>query len=497
MPEDQNAPDPPPRDAGTHYGGAGSLRGGAGSLRGEAGSLRGEALRTDPRIAKAKALLNAAIAEHAPPPRVAPPDPAQNDTHQALIRRLTATRGGPPIWPYLSTGIGNGPYVELTDGSVKLDFIGGIGVHGGGHSHPDIVSAAVDAAIDDTVMQGNLQQHPPSITFAEKLIALASATGAPLDRGLIATSGAMANENALKIALHKRHPADRVLAFENAFAGRSLAMAALTDRGNYRSGLPITIDVDYLPFRDHAADDFGMTRTMRYLDRLLDRHADRYAAFWAEPIAGEGGYYAGGGVFFRTICDRLREANIPIIFDEVQSFGRTDRAFAFQHYGLDEFADIVTVGKITQACATLWGESFQPNAPILSQTFTGSTAAIAAGITMLDGLAADCFGDDGRNQRRHEYFTKRLSELAGRHPGRITGPFGVGMMIAFTPDDGSMDAAKSLLKRLYDAGLLAFICGGGGDRPARIRFLPPPLITTEAHIDTAVEILDGVLASDA
>lgn len=455
--------------------------------------LIGDSLKSDPRIAQAKKLIAEAICDHGQSlTDVRPPQTAAADDHQTLIDRISATRGGPPIWPYLSTGIGRGPYVELTDGSVKLDFIGGIGVHGAGHSSPKILDAAIDAAIEDTVMQGNLQQHPPSIDFAERMISLASQSGAKLDRGLIATSGAMANENALKLAMHHRAPADRVIAFDNAFAGRSLAMAAITDRAKYRSGLPVTVDVDYLPFRDPHHVERSTRWAVDECRRLLDRHPDRYAAFWAEPIAGEGGYYEGGEEFFTRICEVLRQADVPIIFDEVQSFSRTSRPFAFQHYRLDAFADIVTFGKITQACGTLWGEAFHPTAPILSQTFTGSSSAIAAGSAMIDGLLeANCFGEQGQNVRRHQYFAAQLEELAARYPGRVGGPYGVGMMVAFTPDDGSFEAAKAMMDQMYDAGLLGFVCGGG---PTRIRFLPPPVITTNEHIDAAIRILDQVLA---
>src|SRR6056297_3639987 len=134
-----------------------------------------------------------------------------SERYAAMLARLTQSRGGPPIWPYLASGLGNGPWVELADGSVKLDMIGGIGVHGAGHSDPRLLEAAVDGALEDTVMQGNLQQHPPGIRLSEQLIGLASAGGADLPYCMLSTIGAMANENALKIALHRAAPADRVL----------------------------------------------------------------------------------------------------------------------------------------------------------------------------------------------------------------------------------------------------------------------------------------------
>lgn len=460
----------------------------------QSSSTHAEALRADPRIAEAKRLIAEAVAEHGGAiSGVAPPQPDLLDSYQAMLDRLGVARGGTPFWPYLSSGLGNGPYVELADGSVKLDFICGIGVHGAGHSDQAMISATIDSALEDTVMQGNLQQHPPSLKLCEKILELATQSGAKLDHCLLSTSGAMANENALKIAFHNKAPADRIIAFDNAFAGRTMAMAALTDRPNYRAGLPLTLNVDYIPFRDPANPERSQRWAVDEVHRLLKRHPGRYAAFWAEPIAGEGGYYPGSQEFFTALCEPLREAGVTIIFDEVQSFSRTSRPFAFQHFQLDHFADIVTVGKITQVCATLYGESFKPTGPILSQTFTGSSSAIATGIEMLDLLEeGGCFGPDGQNVKRHEHFAAGLASLADKYPGLVRGPYGEGMMIGFTPGDGSFDQAKTLMTIMYETGLLGFVCGSD---PTRIRFVPPPANTTTEHIDAALALLDQSLAA--
>ena len=456
-------------------------------------STAARSLRDDPRIAQAKALILEAIAEHSGKlTDVRPPNPELAAEYDALLQAAAATRGGPLIWPYLSAGLGNGPYVELADGSVKLDFIGGIGVYGCGHSHPETITASIDAAIDDVPMQGNLQQHPPSIRVAQRLIELASSAAAPLKLCMLSTSGAMANENALKLAFHKAAPADRVLAFDNAFAGRSIALASITDRPSYRQGLPLALSVDYLPSLDHRDPQRSIRWAVNELRRLLARHPGKYAAFWAELIAGEGGYYPGSHDFFAALCQPIREAGIPIIFDEVQSFSRTSRPFAFQHFGLDEFADIVTVGKITQVCATLYRESFKPTAPILSQTFTGATSSMAIALSTLEALeATGCFGANGWNMRRHDHFAAGLQRLVERHPGKIAGPFGEAMMIAFTPGNGSFEHAKRMMDLMFAEGLLGFVCGSN---PTRLRFLPPPVITTTEHIDAALELLDGALA---
>ncbi len=452
-----------------------------------------EAFRADPRIAQAKELIREALAEHsAQVAQVRPPRAELAGVYQDLLAEGAATRGGPLLWPYLSGGLGHGPYVELADGSVKLDFIGGIGVYGSGHSDWPATAAALQAALEDVAMQGNLQQHPIGIRFSQKLIELASQGGTPLKLCMLSTSGAMANENALKLAFHKHAPADRIIAFDNAFAGRSLALAAVTDRPKYRQGLPLALAVDYLPAFDHTRPHESTAAAVGELQRLLDRHPGRYAGLWAELIAGEGGYYPGNHDFFAALGERARAANIAVIFDEIQTFSRTSRPFAFQHYGLEAYADIVTVGKITQVCATLYRESFKPTGPILSQTFTGASSSMAVGLAALEGLVQNkCFGEQGWNMRRHQHFAAGLQRLAERYPGKISGPYGEAMMVAFTPAGGSYDEAKKLMDLMFEEGLLGFVCG---QSPTRLRFLPPPLVTTEADIDAALAILDRALA---
>ncbi len=456
-------------------------------------SLAAEQLKNDPRLAEAKKLILDAVAEHQRPlVSVRPPSPELVADYQQMLSDFGAIRGGNIFFPYLGSGIGNGPFVELADGSVKLDLITGIGVHGYGHSHPMLIEAGINAAIGDTIMQGNLQQNTNSCDISKLLTDVACESGAGLKHCFLSTSGAMANENSLKMAFQKNHPANRVIAFTHCFAGRTLGLAQVTDKAKYRVGLPDTISVDYIPFFNENDPEKSTQYAVKRFKHHVERHPGKHAALWMELIQGEGGYYEGNTEFFEALIEVARENKIAVIADEVQTFCRTTRPFAFQHFGLDKQVDLVTIGKISQVCATLFTDDYIPQPGLISQTFTGSTWAIVAAHKIVSGLIANGnFGADGKNVRLNQHFAAGLKAVGAKYPGSISGPYGVGGMIAFTPFDGSAAIASEMVKRLYDAGLMSFMAGGD---PSRVRFLIPLGCVDESHIDMACQILENVVS---
>lgn len=447
---------------------------------------------SDPRIAEARKLLLHALDEHQRRlTAVRPPDPELKRSYEQAIEQFGEIRGGALYYPYLGSGIGRGALVELADGSVKYDMISGIGVHYLGHSHPLLVEAGFDAALGDTVMQGNLEQNRESFAFSDSLIDLATRKGAAVKHCFLTTSGAMANENALKLLFQKHSPANRILAFEHGFAGRTLALAQMTDKPAYRAGLPTTMTVDYVPFFDAAHPAESTSAAVAALKAHLSRYPKLHAAMWMELVLGEGGFYPGERSFFVALMEILKAGGVAVWADEIQTFGRTTQPFAFQHFDLDEYVDVVTVGKLTQVCATLFSDAYKPKPGLISQTFTGSTSAIRAGQAILEILnRRGLFGPEGRVAGVHNRFIDRLKAIGARHSGWINGPFGIGGMIAFTPLDGKEETAKKLLKELFDAGVIAFVAGGN---PARVRFLPPVPAIADQDIDNVCEILEKVL----
>ena len=445
--------------------------------------LKSQSFKNDPRIQEAKKLILDALKEHQgrlDGPKEA--DPALKSRYDGLIEELNGLRSNKIHYPYLGSGIGKGTLVELVDGSVKYDFITGIGVHTFGHSSPLIVEAGIEAALSDTVMEGHLQQNEDVVELSRLL---KEASGLP--HAFISSSGAMANENGLKVLFQKRAPAYRLLAFENCFVGRTLALSQINDRPKFREGLPPTLHVDYIPFYDPERPSESTQEAARLLTKLLERYPDQYAGMIFELVQGEGGFYVGSTEFFVTLANILKRHSVPLFVDEIQTFGRTPALFAFQYFELEPFVDVVSIGKLTQVCATLFSEAVAPKAGLLSQTFIASVSAIRIAKVIIEALLkGHFFGEKGRLQRIHDRFVSHLSTM-GKD---VRGPWGIGSMIAFTVYDGSYEKANAFAYKLFEAGLIVFIAG---NNPTRIRLLPPALVVTDEEIDHACRIIRACL----
>ncbi len=453
-------------------------------------------LQNDPRLAKAQQLLKEALLEYQNQiTGIKQGDPQLKLAYDRFIKQISELRGGKLYYPYLSSGLGKGALVELADGSVKYDFITGIGTHYFGHSHPGLLMASVEAALEDTIIQGNLQQSVKALEILEMFVKAACLKGAKLKHCFLTSSGAMANENALKIIFQKKHPAKRLLAFRRNFAGRTMVMCQITDKPENKEGLPKVLDVDYIPFFDPEKPKESTQEAVTCLLKYLKHHPQDYAGMMFELIQGEGGYYPGDRQFFIAIMDILKKNNIAIFVDEIQTFGRTAELFAFQHFGLDEFMEVVTIGKLTQVCATLFTKEYLSKPGFISQTFTTSTSALYASQVILNEILNEGYlGENGKIMRLSKYFTEKLEKISQRHPDWMKGPFGLGAMIGFTPFDGSENLTKQFLQQLYQNGVLSFIAGG---HPSRVRFLMPIGTVTTVDIDQVSLIIEQTLGQVA
>ncbi len=407
---------------------------------------------------------------------------------ETLMSDAASVRGRGLLYPFIASGLGNGPLVELVDGSVKFDMIAGIGVHFFGHSDPDLMAHALDAATGDTAQQGHLMLNDEAIRF-NKVLVDEAAKRSNLRHAFLCNSGAMANENAVKVCYQKHAPASRVIAFAHCFMGRSVTMAQIGDSAAGRNGIPLSTQVDYLPFFDHiaarrmsAGDVSGSTRYIDmvcyHLEQFIERYPKQHACMIFELVQGEGGFNTALPDFHRALMNICKANSIAVWDDEIQTFGRTEQMFCFDALGLGELIDVCCVGKMTQVCAALYTPEYNPQPGLLSGTFLGGTMELGVGRRIIERLRdGDYYGPTGTIRAHHDAFAKHVRDLAKKHPDwfapnpqvpDIVGGFG-GMM-RFTPFGGVKDPIMKLCRVLYDEGVIAFYCGHD---PFHVRFLPP------------------------
>lgn len=466
--------------------------------------LAGHALATDPAIEAAIGTLVERVAAHSA--EITDVRPAQGGAAASfddLVAKAEGMKGRPLLYKYIGSGVGNGALVELADGSVKWDMIIGIGVHMFGHSHPELIRASARASIEDVAKSGNLMTNAKAYQFGEKLVELAK-RNSRLSEAFITTSGAVANESAIKIAYQKHAPASRVIAFEHCFMGRTVTMAQIGDSAGGRQGIPLTTQVDYMPFYDAIeAEAMGVAKYIdaakARLQQYITRYPGQHACFIFELVQGEGGFNTAPREFFVALMEVCKANNIAVWDDEIQTFGRTRRMFAYETYDLGDYVDIFCVGKMTQACATLWTEDYKPKPGLLSGTFTGSATDFAVGTRMLEMLdAGDYYGDDGLIAQHHKAFVEQVDALAKKHPEwfpvtkKMTGiSGGEGGMMRFTPFGGDQKKVIAACKACFEEGVVLFWCGHG---PYHVRMLPPMGVMKLEDWPRVFEVVEKALA---
>lgn len=413
---------------------------------------------------------------------VRPAREGSKETYDSYLKRAADVRGRGLWFPYMGSGVGNGALVEMADGSVKWDMICGIGVHFFGHSDTDLTAAAVRGAVSDSVMQGNLQSNLDAYEFCETFMKEAK-KNSRLEYIYLSTSGCMANENAVKVCYQKHAPASRVIAFKDCFMGRSVTMSQIGDSAANRIGLPLSTLVDYMPFYDAvAAERMGKNRyidmSVMHLRQYVERYPKQHACFIFELVQGEGGFNVAPREYFKELMEFCKASGIAVWDDEIQSWGRTGRMFAYEDLDLGNYVDVFCVGKMTQVCATLFTKDYNPGPGLLSGTFIGGGVPFAVGKRVVERLRdGNYYGDNGVIMKNHRAFVDQVRALAAKHPAwfpktpevaDLAG--GRGGMMRFTPFGGAKDKVMNACKAMFDEGVITFYCGHG---PYHIRMLPP------------------------
>lgn len=435
-------------------------------------------------------LFSSILAEQQKIHAIKSPTTGQEHVVTEALDEYIKHRGQNIFYPYLSTGRGHGPFTEIVGGAIKYDLIGGIGPNLLGHSHPLYIKAHLEAATKDSVMCGNLQPYTEASLLTRDL--LKAVEGSRLKHFWFAGSGSFAGDTALKVIWQKKSPKSKMIAFQGAFAGRSIGTQEITSNPDYRSGMPKLLDVIHIPYFDENDPDMAINKTLEALDTIWREDSKKLCAMSVELIQGEGGFVHGSPEYYRAIFDWVKKRDLYLWIDEVQTFGRTHELFAFQHFGLQEYPDVVTVGKVLQACGTFYTEELSPRPGLIAGTFNGSLVELNAGRKILHYLQeGNFYGPEGKIKAIEEDFKSRLRFIKKDScKGKIGNIGGVGTMIYFEVGDSTKETTVKFIKKLFDNGVIAFMCGKS---PVRVRMLLP-LCLADEHVDEIIRIIrDTVL----
>jgi acetylornithine/N-succinyldiaminopimelate aminotransferase len=375
---------------------------------------------------------------------------------------------------------GSGSRVWDQAGTEYVDFAGGIAVNALGHAHPALVSALTKQA-GKLWHTSNVMATEPAVVLAEKLC---NATFA--DRVFFCNSGTEANEAALKLARRYSHTnfgpqKDLIIAFDNAFHGRSLLNISVGGQPNYREGFgPLPGSITHLPFNDVAA-----------LEETFNSFSDTVCAVIVEPIQGEGGVLDAEPEFMQAIRRLCDEHQALMVLDEVQTgVGRTGKLYAHEWY--DVKPDIMATAKAlgggfpigaTLATAQV-SEVFKVGTH--GSTYGGNPLACAVASAALDLInTPDVL--EGVTYRR-AMLVKGLQGISDRFDV-FQAIRGQGLLIGCVVTHNWSGRAREFLLASQDAGVLTLIAGSDVLR------LAPSLIIPEADIKEGLERLEGAVAT--
>src|SRR6202795_2317014 len=313
---------------------------------------------------------------------------------------------------------GEGVWLIATNGERYLDFTAGVAVNALGHAHPQLI-AALNAQAAKLWHVSNLFRIPEAERLADRLCAETFA-----DLVFFCNSGTEAMEGTIKTA-RKYHAVNgrpekyRIVTFEGAFHGRTLAALSATGNKKYLDGFgPPMPGFDQVPFAD--------------LDAVKKAVGPETAAILIEPVMGEGGVRVVPHTFLRALRKLCDDNGLLLIFDEIQTgVGRTGDLFAYEHTGVEP--DIMALAKALGggfpigACLATEEASKGMTAGTHGSTFGGNELAMAVGNAVLDVIMAEGFIE--RVRKNALLLKQRLAELKDRHASVLAEVRGEGLLI--------------------------------------------------------------------
>lgn len=349
----------------------------------------------------------------------------------------------------------------ITDenGIEYLDLYSGHGVISIGHTHPEYV-AKLKNQLDNIGFYSNAIQNPLQVELAEKLGKLSGYEDYTL---FLCSSGAEANENALKLASFHTNKS-RVISFENAFHGRTSAAVATTDNKKIVAPINAQQVVTFLPLNNISLVEAELQK-------------GDVCCVIIEGIQGVGGLDEGTTDFFQALEKVCAEYDVILILDEVQSgYGRSGKFFAHQYHNIK--ADIICLAKGMGNGFPIGGIMISPKFTasygLLGTTFGGSHLACAAGIAVLNVIKNEKLMDNVNDV--YAYFLEAIKQVP-----EVIKVKGKGLMLGV---EFNFDVSTLRKKMIIEKHIFT----GNANNKNLLRILPPLTIKKEA-IDTFIVAL--------
>ncbi|MFE9094604.1 acetylornithine transaminase [Streptomyces sp. NPDC007264] len=371
--------------------------------------------------------------------------------------------------PRLPLVRGEGARLWDADGTEYVDFVGGIAVNALGHAHPAVVEA-VSRQVASLGHVSNLFVAEPPVALAERLLQLFGREG----RVYFCNSGAEANEGAFKIGRLTGRP--HMVATEGGFHGRTMGALALTGQpGKQAPFRPLPGDVTHVPYGDAQALAAAVTEDTAFVV--------------IEPIQGENGVVVPPPGYLKAARAITAATGALLVLDEVQTgIGRTGHWFEYQaHEGV--LPDVVTLAKGLGGGLPLGATvAFGRAADLLrpgqhGTTFGGNPVACAAGLAVLDTIAADGLLENVKRQSERLRDGIEGGGAGSRHP-LIDHVRGAGLLLGIVLTE---PLAQQVQQAAQDAGFLV-----NAPAPNVVRLMPP-LTLGDDEVEAFLRALPGVL----
>jgi 4-aminobutyrate aminotransferase len=422
---------------------------------------------------------------------------------QAFLHQSVST-------PCLSTiRRAEGLWIEDLAGRRYMDFHGN-NVHHLGHGHPEVI-AAIKAQLDVLSFAPRRFVPERAVELAEALNARFRALTGEAGRVLFTTGGSDAVEVAIKLA-RAATGRFKTLSFWDAFHGAGFGSSSVGGESLFRSGRlgPLLPGSEHVaPFGcyrcayGHPVDERGQPDLERcrlacasMVRYVLEREGD-VAAVIAEPARAVP--YMPPPGYWAAVREACHAHGTLLIFDEIPTgLGKTGRFFAAEHD--DASPDIVALGKALgggvlpmAACIARDGLNVAGDFALGHYTHEKNPVTAAAALATLRVIERDGLVENAA--RVGARALERLQEMKHKH--RLVGDVrGRGLLLGIElvsdrdTKQPAAAAAESVLYRALSRGLSFKTTMGS------VLTLTPPLITTPAQMDQALDIVDACLAEE-